>query len=54
MMRFTLVGLFVLMVVTSAFNQSFRDYNEIEDLSGLWKFQLDPVNNGMKDQWFST
>ncbi|MCP4313792.1 MAG: beta-galactosidase [Bacteroidetes bacterium] len=41
------------MMITTACNQSYPDYNEIKDLSGSWKFQLDPDNAGMKERWYS-
>ncbi len=53
MMRITFISLLVLMVIATACHQSYQDYNEIKDLSGTWKFQLDPDNEGMRDKWYS-
>ena len=36
----------------SGCNQSFQDSSEIADLSGRWKFQLDPDNIGLNEQWY--
>ncbi|MCP4313793.1 MAG: beta-galactosidase [Bacteroidetes bacterium] len=52
-MRYALLSFAVLLMFTTACHQSYRDYNEIIDLSGIWKFKLDPDNIGMKDLWFS-
>ncbi len=52
-MRFALLSITVLLMFTTACHQSYQDYSEIKDLSGIWKFQLDPDNIGMRDQWFS-
>ena len=53
-MRFVLLSLIVLLIITSSCHQSFQDSTEIMDLSGIWNFQLDPDNVGMKDKWFRT
>ncbi len=52
-MRFALSVSLVLLIITTGCYQSFQDFNEIEDLSGTWKFQLDPDDIGMKDKWYN-
>jgi hypothetical protein len=52
-MRFSFLSLVVLLIVTTGCHQSIQDFTEIKDLSGTWKFQLDPDNVGMSDKWFS-
>jgi len=52
-MRNALLSFVVLLMFTTACHQSFHDYNEIKDMSGIWKLKLDPDNIGMKDQWFN-
>ncbi len=52
-MKLSLLSLIVLLIITTSCQQSFQDFTEIADLSGTWKFQLDPDNLGMKDKWFS-
>jgi len=51
-MRSALFSIAVLLMFNTGCHQSFQDYNEIKDLSGIWKFKLDPDNIGMKNQWF--
>jgi beta-galactosidase/beta-glucuronidase len=53
MMRFTIIGLFVLFISTTACHPSFQDNTEMKDLSGTWKLQLDPDNMGMRDLWYN-
>jgi len=43
----------VLLIIITGCHQPFQDHNEIMDLSGTWKFQLDPDNKGMVEKWFS-
>ena len=52
-MKYSLIYIVVLLMITSGCHQSFQDSTEIMDLSGTWKFQLDPENVGMKDKWFN-
>ncbi len=52
-MRYAPLSIFVLIVMLTSCNQSTDCSNEIRDLSGIWKFQLDPDNVGMRDQWYS-
>ena len=52
-MRFALIVSMVLLVITAGCRNSFHESDEVADLSGIWKFQLDPVNEGMKDKWFN-
>lgn len=52
-MKHSIIVLVVLFTVLSGCKRSFQDYGETIDLSGTWKFKLDPDNVGMKDKWFS-
>ena len=52
-MRFTLLHFFVLFILATSCNQPFQDSNETIDLSGTWKLQLDPDNEGMRDKWYN-
>jgi beta-galactosidase/beta-glucuronidase len=52
-MRSVVLCLLAFLLITTGCHQSFQDYNEIKDLSGSWKFQLDPTNRGMRDKWYS-
>ena len=47
-----LLSIFALALLLTACSQSHRDYTEAEDLSGTWKFQLDPDNVGMSEEWY--
>jgi len=51
-MRFTLLSIIVLVIVSTSCRQSFKDYNDTTDLSGIWKFQLDPDHVGMSEEWY--
>ncbi|MGM0377938.1 MAG: sugar-binding domain-containing protein [Bacteroidota bacterium] len=51
-MRFTIIISAILLIVATSCRQSFQDYAEVKDLSGTWKFQLDPDNVGMQEKWF--
>ncbi|MFY0654016.1 MAG: beta-galactosidase [Cyclobacteriaceae bacterium] len=42
------------MIITSGCQNSFESYDEVKDLSGTWKLQLDPSNVGMEEKWFNT
>ncbi len=52
-LRFVRTGPIVLMFLIAGCHDSFRISDEVADLAGTWKFQLDPDNAGMKDRWFS-
>jgi hypothetical protein len=52
-MRFALIASIVLLLITTSCRNSFHDYDKITDLSGTWKFQLDPDNLGMREKWFN-
>ena len=52
-MRFASTGIVFLLMISTACHRSFQDDQEIKDLSGTWKFQLDPDNVGMCERWFS-
>ena len=52
-MKYKLRYLVVLLIIASSCHQSIDKCTEIKDLSGTWKFQLDPDNMGLKDKWFS-
>jgi hypothetical protein len=52
-MRFILLSVVVLLTVTTSCRHSFKNYNKVTDLSGTWKFQLDPDNLGIKEKWFN-
>lgn len=51
-MSHRLLGIFALALFLTACSQSYTDHSETIDLSGTWKFQLDPENVGMKDEWY--
>jgi len=51
-MRHRLLGIFALALFLTSCSQSYTDHAETIDLSGTWKFQLDPENVGMKDEWY--
>ena len=50
-MKSILISIFASTVMMTGCVQSSKDYNEIRDLSGVWMFQLDPDNVGMRDLW---
>jgi len=52
-MRATLISLVFLLIIVSSCQESFQDVNQTMDLSGTWKFQLDPDNVGIKEKWFN-
>jgi hypothetical protein len=52
-MRLKLIGSIALSLLITSSHKSFNISDEIKDLSGTWKFQLDPDNVGMKDKWFN-
>ncbi|MBA7524136.1 hypothetical protein ES705_16273 [subsurface metagenome] len=52
-MRHRLFSIFFVTLFLTACSQSYTDHTETIDLSGTWKFQLDPENVGMKDKWFN-
>ncbi|HEC44718.1 MAG TPA: beta-galactosidase, partial [Bacteroides sp.] len=51
-MSYRLLGIFAITLFLTACSQSYTDHTETIDLSGTWKFQLDPENVGMKDEWY--
>jgi hypothetical protein len=53
-MRLLQLGAIVLLFLSAGCHSPFRDFNENADLSGTWRFQLDPDNIGMKDKWFDS
>jgi len=52
-MRHRLFSIFFVTLFLTACSQSYTDHTETIDISGTWKFQLDPENVGMKDKWFN-
>ncbi len=52
-MRITLISLFVALVTLTSCHQTFKNYNETLDLSGIWKFRLDSANVGIRGKWFN-
>jgi beta-galactosidase/beta-glucuronidase len=52
-MRFVSAGIVFLLLTSTACQRSFQIHQEIRDLSGFWKFKLDPDNAGMAERWFS-
>lgn len=52
-MKFTLIHLLVLLVITTSCQPPFQGNGEIKDLSGTWKLQLDPNYVGMGEKWFN-
>ena len=52
-MRISLLGLVVLLISLVSCRQSNHYNNKTIDLSGVWKFRLDPDNAGMKEKWFN-
>jgi hypothetical protein len=51
-MSHRLLGIFALALFLTSCSQSYTDHTETIDLSGTWKFQLDPDNVGKKDEWY--
>ncbi|MCP4312411.1 MAG: beta-galactosidase [Bacteroidetes bacterium] len=41
------------MLISSGCHRPFQDEHEVKDLSGIWKFQLDPDNAGMGESWYN-
>jgi hypothetical protein len=52
-MRFAFISVVLLLIIMAGCHKSFQDTIETVNLSGTWKFQLDPDNVGMKDKWFN-
>ena len=52
-MRITLLSLLILLLLASSCHKSSHDYNQRMDLSGIWKFQLDSANVGLREKWFA-
>ena len=43
-----------MLILMASCQTAYRDYNEIIDLSGTWKFQLDSANMGIQEKWFNS
>ncbi len=52
-MGYTLRSVFAFMILMTIGCQSTKEFAETIDLSGTWKFQLDPENVGVQNKWFS-
>ena len=52
-MRLTLISSVIILMFVTSCNETFQASNESKDLSGIWKFQLDPENVGMQENWFN-
>ena len=51
--RILFLSLIVFLLSATGCFHSFQDFNETLDLSGIWKFQLDPDNLGMINKWYN-
>lgn len=52
MIKPIVLGLLASVLITTGCQQSFNNFNKTIDLSGNWKFQLDPDEVGMEEKWF--
>ena len=51
--RNKLICLSLIVFLSTSCSQSLHNHIEALDLSGTWKFQLDPENVGMREKWYS-
>ncbi len=51
-MRNSFIALALLVIILAGCGEPIKDYTETLDLSGTWKFQLDPGEAGMDEKWF--
>jgi hypothetical protein len=52
-MRSVPIGIAFLLLISTGCQPSFQEYRETKDLSGTWRFQLDPEQVGIRDKWFN-
>ncbi len=52
-MRYTQIFFLTLLVAITSCLQTVENPVEINDLSGTWKFELDPDNQGLEEKWFT-
>ena len=51
--RILFLSLIAFSLITTGCHHSLQDFNETVDLSGIWKFQLDPDNLGLINLWYN-